>query len=99
MAPIDFSPTLNAFIEPIASENTEEPLTLPAPAPSKEVPSMEAAERPYIEALRLPPPPTCCPTDDIASADVFVAFAAGLVIGLAVAIAFSKAMSVCDASV
>lgn len=104
----DFNPTINAFIEPIASAPTDEPLELPplpealAPAPSKSPPSKAGAERPYIEALRLPPPPlppTCCPTDDIASADVFVAFAAGLAIGLAVAVAFSKATSVCDASV
>ena len=94
----DFNPTINAFIEPIASAPTDEPLELPSlPTPSK-----AGAERPYIEALRPSPPPlppTCCPTDDIASADVFVAFAAGLAIGLAVAVAFSKATSVCDASV
>ena len=57
------------------------------------------AERPYIEAftVRSPTPPPIC--NDNASADVFVIFAAGLAIGLAVACAFSKATSVCDASV
>jgi hypothetical protein len=85
----DFDPTINAFIEPIASTPPEFLPKALTPAPKA------GAERPYVQ----PTPPTCCATDDIASADKFVVFAAGLAIGIAVACAFSKASSVCDASV
>jgi hypothetical protein len=65
-------------------------------------PIVSAPPQPEPTNPKVPPPspkPTCTTNDSASSDALFVALAAGFAIGLAVACAFSKTTSVCNAAV